>query len=416
MKPLLFTIALLLSFKSFAQQKKVLFLGNSYTFFNDMPQLFYHIAFSAGDNLIVDSYSSGGARFSTHLNNTTSLEYINADQWDYVVLQGQSMEAAQPITEVETETFPYAQALCDSIRANNTCSQPVFFMTWGYQNGNPYDCPDWPPVCTYEGMDSLVQLRYRLLGEMNEAFVSPVGAVWRYVRENHPSINLYNADQSHPSPAGSYLAACTFYSIILQKSPDNIQYSYSLSIGDALNIRNAVREVAFNNLDYWYVNAFDPQSDFDFSYTNLDFNFINNSSYAENYTWLFGDGNSSTDANPSHTYASDGVYTVQLISEKCGLADTSSLQINTETLGIPSHKNTSIRCYPNPSNQWLVLENIPNNSSLSLINSAGKELMNEKALYTKHSFNLQDLNLGVYFIKIESAEGEIIHSQKVIKF
>jgi len=84
---------------------------------------------------------------------------------------------------------------------------------------------NWPPVCTYEGMDDLLRERYLEMGEMNEAVVSPVGAVWRHLRENNPDVQLYANDGSHPSPEGSYAAACAFFSVLFRENPTLITFA-----------------------------------------------------------------------------------------------------------------------------------------------------------------------------------------------
>ena len=177
-----------------AQTKKVLFIGNSYTYYNNMPQLVADAALSVGDTLIKQSHTPGGGTLNNHANNANAMNKIKSDEWDYVVLQAQSQEPSFPLFQVESETFPYATQLCDSIRANSSCTRPMFYMTWGRENGDANNCAVWPPVCTYEGMDSLLNLRYRIMGDMNNSYVSPVGFVWNYIRNNYPQINLYAGD------------------------------------------------------------------------------------------------------------------------------------------------------------------------------------------------------------------------------
>jgi len=93
----------------------------------------------------------------------------------------------------------------------------VFFQTWGYKNGDAGNCPVFPPICTYKGMDSLLELRYQKMALDNKALLSPVGLVFREIRTALPSINLYELDESHPSMHGSYAAAVTFYTILSGK-------------------------------------------------------------------------------------------------------------------------------------------------------------------------------------------------------
>src|SRR5687768_13694632 len=73
----------------------VLFLGNSYTGVNNLPQLVHDVALSAGDTLAFDSYTPGGYQLVDHSIDVTSQNKIMTGGWDYVVIQGQSQE---PIT------------------------------------------------------------------------------------------------------------------------------------------------------------------------------------------------------------------------------------------------------------------------------------------------------------------------------
>jgi hypothetical protein len=204
------------------QTKRMLFLGNSYTSFNNLPQMLANIAASTGDSLIFDSNTPGGHTLRQHATNPVSLGKIAVGNWDYVVLQEQSQLPSFSLPQVENEVFPFAAALDDSIRRHNACAETMFYMTWGRKNGDASNCAALPLVCTYAGMDSLLNLRYRIMADRNSAVLSPVGAVWRYIRQQHPTLELYQADGSHPSVAGTYAAACSFYAAAFRKSPQAI--------------------------------------------------------------------------------------------------------------------------------------------------------------------------------------------------
>ncbi|MFM7015203.1 MAG: DUF4886 domain-containing protein, partial [Bacteroidota bacterium] len=263
-----FLLLLLTCNRLFAQQqiKKVLFIGNSYTYVNDLPMLLSNVAQSTGDSIIYDSNCIGGYTFQLHSTNATTMQKIAQGNFDFVVLQEQSQLPSFPISQVQSSVYPYAQQLDSLITAANPCTETVFYMTWGRKNGDASNCPNWPPVCTYSGMDSLLRLRYMTMSTNNNAVVSPVGAVWRYIRNNYPNIELYNADESHPSLAGSYAAACTFYSVILRKDPTQISFISTLDSTDALNIRNAVKLVAFDSLSFWNVGNYDLNVNFTYSF------------------------------------------------------------------------------------------------------------------------------------------------------
>jgi hypothetical protein len=158
--------------------------------------------------------------------------------------------------------------------------------------------------------------------------VAAVAAVWRYVRTNYTDIELYDTDGSHPSLAGSYLAACTFYNMLFRKSPLAITYNPGLSSTVASNIRLAVNQIIHSNLQNWNVGYYDPDPDFmvgNYDVATQKISFKNESNkllffanqYYQNfnrykYRWSFGDGSFSDEVHPTHKFNTPGVYPVKL--------------------------------------------------------------------------------------------------------
>ena len=225
-----------------------------------MPQLVANLASSVGDNLNFSTSTVDGYSLYQHSTNTTTLNLISQGGWDYVTLQEQSQNPSQPLSWVQSNVFPYAQLLDNRINTYNPNAETIFYMTWGRKNGDSERCPTLPEVCTYVGMDDLTRERYMTMAADNHAITSPVGAVWRYIRENYPSIELYDPDGSHPSSAGSYAAACSFYTAIFRKDPALLTYNYSLSSSDAANIRTATRIIVYNNMLTWHIGEYDSDN------------------------------------------------------------------------------------------------------------------------------------------------------------
>ncbi len=255
MKKLYFILLFLLSVSFIsAENYKVLFIGNSYTSVNDLPTLVSNVSLSAGDTVSFSASTPGGCTFEQHLSVSASL--IQQGGWDYVILQEQSQLPSFPDGQFMNQCYPYAQQLCEMVRQYNPDAKVVFYMTWGRKNGDQQNAAAFPPLGTYEGMDSLLYARYMMMAEDNSSeedtvLVSPVGHVWHYIRDNHPDVELYQADESHPSLIGSYAAACCFYTMLFQKDPENITFNSNVEAGVADMIKAAVHNLVYDSLSKW---------------------------------------------------------------------------------------------------------------------------------------------------------------------
>lgn len=229
-------VALMSSGFGFAQDSvSVLFIGNSYTYVNDLPSVFSQLTTSLGDEATVDSKTNGGFTFQNQLSDPVTMTKIHAKPWDYVVLQGQSQEPSFPFDQVNTQTLPPAVSLADSVYANGFCSQALYFMTWGRQVGDP----QWDSINTFYKMNNRLRNAYVRIADSANASVAPVGVAWKYIIDNHPTINLYSPDGSHPSLEGTYLAACTFYASVYRKNSTGASYTAGLDPTVAGYLQNA---------------------------------------------------------------------------------------------------------------------------------------------------------------------------------
>ncbi|MFL2567213.1 MAG: DUF4886 domain-containing protein [Flavobacteriales bacterium] len=323
----LIIITLLFPIFSFSQSYDILFIGNSYTYYNNLPEMLSNIANAFGDSVNYDQSTPGGTSLYAHSQNQTTLNKINQQNWDYVVLQDQSQRPSLSPTYVAASVYPYASQLVTEIQSNNLCSEPLFYMTWGRKYGDQSNCSTYPPVCTYLGMQERLRDSYLTMGFDNEATVAPVGISFKNSIFQDSTIDLYSPDNSHPSIYGSYLAACTFYSTIFKKSSVSCSYRpNAISSSDALFLQQIASSTVLDSISVW--NIF--QSNFEFSVNGNSVNFTNSSSNFENCFWDFGDGTYSVDTDPSHTYQQTGTYNVSLLCQTnygC-ISDTINKQIN----------------------------------------------------------------------------------------
>lgn len=397
--------------------KKVLFIGNSYTGVNNLPLMVSNMAESTGDTLIYDSNTPGGFRFMNHATNAETLRLINAMEWDYVVLQGQSQETSLSLAQMQTEVYPYAASLCNSIRAANECAQPMFYMTWGRKYGDQSNCPTLPWVCTYEGMDDAIRESYLYMSEVNASELSPVGAVWRALRTNHPEIELYSSDNSHPSLAGSYAAACAFYTMIYRKDPATIVWNSTVTQTEANTIKLTAKSIVFDVMSDWDFTINPAEADFTQEINENVVSFTNTSNEFDSLFWDFGDASTSTEVHPVHTYQAGGDYTVSLTVTKCGTSDVKTEMLNIESVvNIDEIILPEFHIYPNPSEKELNIKSDKNykNVVVKVIDISGRVIL-EKALNDTAflQLDISALSQGMYVVKVK-ADG-ISYSSTIAK-
>lgn len=423
-----FLLTLLFSLPFFTTQvhaKKVraLFLGNSYTDYNNLPELVKQLALSAEDTLEYSKNTPGGQTLQGHSTNATSLNLIQAGNWDYVILQEQSQRPAFSDGQVANEVYPYARKLDSLIKLNNPCATTLFYMTWGRKNGDADNCAFFPAICTYEGMDSMLQLRYTIMAEQNEASIAPVAKVWRSIRQNNPGIELYIADESHPSNSGSFVAACTFYAMLFEKDPALTTYNFTLTATNATIIKNASKAIVFDSLSFW--TRFDdlPAARFTGAVNGAEVNFANQSVNASQYTWDFGDGSTSTLAAPQHTYTANGLYTVKLTAKKgnCNYSNlyTDTIRITSATnikpqSGAPAFKP---ELYPNPLQNELFVSSQQAIGGIKIWDINGRIVL-QQVLPNNNQLSyycdLSHLPAGLFLVQTTAKDGQQ-YLQKVIK-
>ena len=404
-----------------AQKKKILFIGNSYTYVNDLPGTLYNIALSGQDTIVYDSSAPGGYTFQNHTNNSTTLAKINAAHWHYVILQEQSQLPSFPPSQVQTEVYPYAEILDSLIHVNYSCTKTVFYMTWGRKYGDASNCGFYPPVCTFEGMGARLRQSYLEMGDMFECPVAPVGMAWKKSRELDSTINLWSGDNSHPSVAGTYLTACVFYSTIFKKHTAGLSYISSLNPATALFLQQVADSTVFDSLATWNIGVYEPQAQFSWINDGVGIQFTNESVHATSCLWSFGDGLTDTIFSPQHIYSIPGYYFVTLVVSDGCQTDTLIQTVEVLTTGLCNDVLISeMKIYPNPVTNILNVE-FPadrkatyfvelDNIDGSMINIATIQPGSKESVLT---FDVSSLSKGIYFIRVDSSKGMFI--EKIFK-
>lgn len=192
----------------------ILFIGNSFTFANDLPQLLKTVASQADVDIEVGSVLRGGAYLHefadpAHELGKRLVEYYPSKKWDYIVLQDQSFNPAGDAGDF----YAAVDKLCEMFTNGEKL---LFYSTWAYRDGTKKLSDTG---MTYAGMLEALSSAYRRAADIHGGLRVPVGDAFAMVAAEHSDIDLYTEDDYHPSLCGTYLAACLFYRAVSGKSP-----------------------------------------------------------------------------------------------------------------------------------------------------------------------------------------------------
>ena len=224
----------------------VLFIGNSHTFFNDLPTIFENIAKADGKEIVVKSVLCGGHTLEQDADSSDTYgkqiyKLLKNETFDFVILQENSDELMSD--KYYPDRYEKAvETLNNLIRRNG--AQPILYSTWGNRLGN-----------NVIDKNKTVQLavRSRKIGEKLDIPVAYAGFGFMNIY-NIPgnNINLHYTDNHHPSEFGSYLAAMTIYqTMFTNRDVREIDYNGSITSAVAKKLKNAAYEVVKDPSPYF---------------------------------------------------------------------------------------------------------------------------------------------------------------------
>ena len=221
---------------------KILFVGNSYTYCNDMPTRYFgEIMEAAGYKVKIMSLTKGGW---TLLNSSNARDELGSkvdsilknQEFDFVVLQEQSMTPAVNIGSF----YNAVKRLDNKIRESG--ATPVLYATWGRKQGSG----DLTATgLTAETMTWKLAASYEHMGQTHDIPVAHVGLAFWDIVQNERRVNLFDTDLSHPNAAGSYLAALTLFARITGIDPTTVDYEGGVGSNIEPILKEAARKAVF---------------------------------------------------------------------------------------------------------------------------------------------------------------------------
>ncbi len=172
--------------------RRVLFIGNSLTYTNDLPGTVAAVALAGGDTIEVQTVAGPNLALIDHVaGQTNAVDVIQSGQWDYVVLQ----QGPTPLPLYRDTLILATKWLQPYIQSAGARSAQLMV---------------WPSATKRASFDD-VRLSNQLAAKSVGGLLLPAGEAWRAAWAAGPRVALYGADGFHPSELGTYLTALVVY-------------------------------------------------------------------------------------------------------------------------------------------------------------------------------------------------------------
>lgn len=381
-------------------QKKVLFIGNSMTYFNNMPTLFESIANEKGKNVDVDFYAPGGTGFVNHHVDSNVYDFFENNVWDIVVLQPGTSESGGASSSVNT-TIGRGNQMQDSIKKYSPCSKIFLYeISNGVASGTAYN--------NYFTTQTRIKDSITKLADGMQIPIVAAGECARNHYAAQQDLLLHNSyGDVHPNLNGSYLVACAMFCTIFQEPVSGVAFNGGVSAANATYFQGIADNIVLNNKASWRINTYNLHAEFSVLQDNNLVDFTNLSTNFTSLLWDFGDGTTSAETNPQHFYTQLGTKIVTLTVTKNGCSEVYTKEITINLLNSNGFVQDDIALFPTITNSVFYIK-----SKLlfngAVYNSVGQCIVSFVKTENDLTIDLTGFAAGVYIVKINNASYKVI--------
>lgn len=380
-----------------AQTQQILFIGNSITYFNDMPQVFRDIAHEKGDSVDLTMYAPGGTGFQHHSVDNAVFDLFRNQTWDVIVLQPGSNESPAYSQSRET-TLSQARILIDSALTYSPCARILFYeISYGVWGNSAQD------ISTYNNTMDQIRLTAEYLSDSTGLSYTPAGECLRHAWNEDPSVLLWGSTGDiHPNIKGSYLISCAFYAAIFHKPSSGNTVFNGNTVQDATYYQHISDSIVLNHLQAWRIDTTWHESSFTFTVNDQTLEANNTNSNADSVQWFIDNIFAGLGNQLSSNTLSIGNHELTQIAYFGVCSDTliQSFQISS-SLGLTSNQTGSIEWYPNPAREILLINT--EHTEVRIYSLRGELLISEK---DKTEIQIGHLASGTYLFEIETPSSE----------
>ncbi|HCQ16800.1 MAG: hypothetical protein CMI36_05215 [Owenweeksia sp.] len=243
---------------------RVLFIGNSFTGANNLPNLFEQLAANAGHHVVIGAHTPGGISVGdirqgnqAHMNNPYVYNLIKGDDWDYLVLQDNQGRFSHPRGKFPDPSFQSKVIeghlrIRDSLLYYHPCAHMIWFGGFGTKNGLS---PDFTSGVAM--IDSIYQ-NYKFLNDTAHQVIAPIGPAFKRIIAAYPAIDLWGGDATHPSLHGSFLTACVIYTTVFKQSPLLSTYNPGISASHDTLLKTVGYQTTLDSLNFTGLDSITP--------------------------------------------------------------------------------------------------------------------------------------------------------------
>lgn len=257
MKKHILVALLLLSALQPSAQERVLFVGNSLTYYNDMPQLFAGIANDKGYRVEVDSYTVGGTGLAEMLASGEVLRLIESDRWDKLVLQPGTGESSGGSIHTDSSAW-VVRRLVDALHAVNPYAKVCLYeISNGVTPGDGSGDYDYYLYTQQRILDTVTKI-----ARLAEIPLAPAGECFREHYATRHDLMLHSVfNDIHPNLAGSYLVACTIFETLYEVPVVPCGYYGNLDQEQAEYLQQIADTVVLPNRERWLMGSGEDPED-----------------------------------------------------------------------------------------------------------------------------------------------------------
>lgn len=227
--------------------KKVLCLGNSFSYYSNPAWMLKEIAWREGHALNIKAHFKGSQTLTQHLSLGFSTDVIEQGGYDFAFLQDQSQNPANYGRDATASILTGLTTLADKMRAASPSCKVILEETWTFSSASYGGFTDFPTFETYNDAGA------KAMAKAAGTWVSPIGPAFRQVREGGSGINLYYSDSMHQSEYGAYLKACVNYLVLFGERFGADPADCGLNPDKAAYLRSVAEQIVLGNEGDYFI-------------------------------------------------------------------------------------------------------------------------------------------------------------------